>query len=246
MLALDEIINGFLSEQDLPNSQFDRIQSIAIRGYRQLHYHSIGRPKQCELDVLPNKTSVLPCDLTNLLDIGVLNFKGELVSLTYDDKLGLYDSTNPQRTAQPIAPVILTNEDYLYTSPIANIDYPFFFMRQYGTGSSSDLGFYKIDWKERVIIYNFGFNYSEVTLSYLPIAGDDGVYYVDPLFQEALIGFITWRHMVGSRKYTTNDREEAKAYYDNQLRIARRAQSPLNPSEIYNQFNRSTRLAPRS
>lgn len=246
MIALDEIINGFMLEHDIPDGEFVKVQSIFIRGYRQLHYHSIGKPKQLELEVLPNKTSNLPCELVNLLDIGVPNFKGELVSLTYDDKLGLYDSTSPQRTAQPVAPVILTNEDYLYTSPIANIDYPFFFMRQYGTGSSSDLGFYKIDWKERVIVYNFGFNYSEVTVSFLPIAGDDGVYWVDPLFQEAIIGFGQWRYMVGSRKYTTNDRQEAKAYYDNQLRIARRAQNPLNPSEIYNQFNRTTRLAPRS
>lgn len=244
MLLLEEIINGVMSQHELPDSSFARLSNIGIRGYRMLHYHSIGTPKTIPIEVLGNKTAYMPCDLLTVLALGPLNGKGEIVSLTEDSMLGLGDSTSAKRTTQKTDDVIFTEEDYIFSNPISSLTYPGFFQAQYGTGSRSDLGFYRLDWKSRTIIFDFGFQGVDNKICYLPIAGnDDGDYFVHPLFQEALIGFITWQHMVGNRKYNANDRAEAKQYYDNQLRIARRAKNPFSPQDVYNAYYQTTRMA---
>lgn len=243
MLKLEEIINGFMLQHELPDSSFGRVQSLAIRGYRQLHYHSIGGPVTETVDVNGDQTATMPCDLLTVLGIGVVNGRGEMSQLTEDTSLVLADSPSRRHDPHITDDLNFTNIDYLYADPIGSLTYPGFFQQQYGTGSKSDLGFYRLDWKARQVVFDYGITYKSLEIEYLPIAKDDGVYLVHPLFQEALIGFISWQHMVGNRKYNGNDRADAERYYNNQLRIARRATNPFDPAEIYNQYYRTTRLA---
>ena len=60
IIYLDEIINNYIAENDYPDSAYERLQSIAIRSYRQLHLHATGKPQTAEMEVLANKTSQLP------------------------------------------------------------------------------------------------------------------------------------------------------------------------------------------
>lgn len=245
LLTLDEIVNNFLDSAEMPDAQYRRIFSIAIRGYRQMHFHASGQPQSVELEVLANKTSVLPQDYLQKINIGVFNQRGELSPLTEDTLLGLRKDTEVDRLEQRNFELLVDpqNDNWINSGLFYN---NWGMWRQYGVGSQSDLGFYRIDPQNQVVVYNFHFRYPTVQLEYLPIVSEDNQYVVNPFFQEALISFIRWQNAIDSRRFNIGEREQYKTDYYNNLRVAKRAIKPFDPYEPINQYNRTTMLAPRS
>lgn len=93
-IYLDEVVNQYLSQFRLPDSAYDRVAQIAIRGRKELHLHSCGKPVTIELEVLANKTVKLPCDILNVLSVSIDNGDSNLTILTETDDLYIENGYN--------------------------------------------------------------------------------------------------------------------------------------------------------
>jgi hypothetical protein len=236
--TLDEIVNFYLDAWELPDGQYRRIHSLAVRGYREIYKHASGEPQCIELEVLANKTTELPCDCLNKISVGVLNAKGEIATLTEDESLGLGGATSPNRLSEPTQKTQIDDNSEIFYNVNGNYLGNYLYA-QMGVGARSDLGFFKIDWKQRLIIYDFQFPYANVWLTYLPVYSNDGKYVVNPFFSECLINFIGWQ----DKRRTAQDRRDCRFEYFNELRIGKRSMKAFDPTQAQNQSARTTRIA---
>lgn len=246
-LTLDEITNWFLDQFNLPQSQFDRISRLAIRGYRLFYRDSTGMPQTITLTVQANGTAVLPVNALNKISVGVLNNRGELASLTYDPLLSSFDATSSTRQQQTAYETLITNEELVVGIQELQAGLvPLLGYGQFGVGGTGTIGFYNIDWKQRVMTFNFGFRLPTVEFVYLGLPCEDGNYLIHPFFQEALIAWMTWQDMIGKRNVGVGDKQLAKRNFDVQYDNARKSMSPCDPSDVYNLYRRNMRLAVKS
>lgn len=249
LIDLDEIIVGYLLQHQMPQSKYNRISSIAIRGWRLFYRDSTGAPITTTLPVQANNTAVLPAGALNKISCGVLNNRGEIASLTYDPLLGLNNSTNPKRLSQPTEELMINNEDLIFSlQDSQNIGYiGYYGFAQFGIGSQPVVGFYNIDWANRVMVFNFGqLQFSSVEFTYLGLPDCDGTYLIHPFFQEALIAYINWQDSVGNPRKSKGERQLNEHDFNVQYKNARKAMAPFDPSDIYNNVRQSTRLSPKS
>lgn len=63
---LDEVVNEYLSQYRLPDSDYGRIASLGIRGRKELHLYATGNLRTEKLTMLANKTVKVPCEILNL------------------------------------------------------------------------------------------------------------------------------------------------------------------------------------
>jgi hypothetical protein len=248
-ITLDEIVNQYLDQHQMPQSKYRRIYSIAIRGYRLMYRDSTGFPQQVSLPILANQTSVLPTNLMSIISVGVLNQRGEVASLTYDPLLAIYDSTNPNRLNQPTQETLATDLDVLFSLQDAgNLGYVGYGQfGQYGVGSQPVIGFYNIDWQNRVMLYNFqNVQPNNVYVQYLGLPCEDGEYVIHPFFTEALVAYINWQDSVGNPRKSKGERQLNKHDFDVEYRNARFASTPFDPSQMFNQFRQEQRIAPKT
>lgn len=249
-VSLDEIVNGYIDQHGLSQSQYRRLYGIAIRGFRVFERDSLGIPITTPLEVLGNNTAVLPVGALNKISVGVLNQRGEITSLTYDPLLSTYDSTSPDRLDQPVDHTLVDNTDLLFSlQDNINIGYPDGGYGQFGQGSTGTIGFYNIDWKNRVMIFNFKhFCPTQVMFTYLGIPCEDGDYYIHPFFQEALIAYIWWqdKKKLNGGKTAFAEMNAAERDFNIQYRNARFAMTPFDPSDVINQYRQGVRLSPKA
>lgn len=247
MITLDEIINFYLDQHQRPQSQYRRVSTLGIRGFRLFWRDRTGLSSTVNLPVLANKTSVMPTDLQTIIQIGILNQKGEFASLTLDSNLSLGDSTNSGRTSQQVTDTLVTNEDVIFSYQDTLLNVPSQTFELLGVGSTGVIGYYRPDWGSRTFVYDFKFHPTQVILEYLGLPQTSGgEYYVDDIFLEAMIAYIAWQDAIGNPKASRAERMDLKSLFDMEYRNASIAKDPINPSELYNQFRRDMRLAPKA
>jgi len=248
LITLDEIVNNFLDMHQMPQSKYRRIYSMAIRGYRLFYRDSLGIPKQVTLPILANGTSVLPTDCMSNISIGVLNQRGEIASLTYDQLLSITDSTSNDRYSQQTEGTLVDNDQMLFSlQDGVNVGYAGYGgFGSLGVGSQPVIGFYNIDWANRVIIYNFHTQQTEVIFEYLAVPNADGDYAIHPFFQEAMIAWLNWQDSIGNARKGKGERQLNQRDFDVQYLNARKSLHPFNPSDLYNVSRQGDRMAPKS
>lgn len=249
LLTLDETVEFFCDQHDyIPESRYDKVSRLAIRGFRLFHRDSTGIPKSVAIPVNANNTATLPIDCLTKIAIGVLNQRGEIASLTEDPLLALTQDESPQRLKQPTDHVLVDNTDIIFNfTEGLNTTYPFLGYGQYGVGATGTIGFYRIDWGHRLILFNFGFKQTEIIFEYLAAPDcEDGNFMINAIYQEALIAFIAWQYSIGDKKSNSGERDRNKRDYDIAYANARRAAHPFDPSDVYNQYRQSVRLSPKA
>lgn len=247
MITLDEITNFYLDQHQRPQSQYRRVSTIGIRGFGIFWRDSTGMSSTITLPVLANKTSVMPSDLQTIIQIGILNQKGEFASLTLDSNLSLGDSTNSGRTSQQVTDTVVTNEDIIFSYQDTLLNVPSQSFELLGVGSTGVIGYYRPNWQSRAFVYDFKFHPTEVILEYIGLPEtNDGDYFVDDIFLEAMIAYIAWQDAVGNPKASRAERMDLKALFDMEYRNARISKDPINPSDLFNQFRRDVRGAVKS
>jgi len=249
LITLDEIVNDYLDQHQQPQSKYRRLMRMAVRGWRLFYRDSTGIPFQVTLPILANGTSVIPTNcISNILSIGVLNQRGEIASLSYDPLLSTTDSTSSSRYSQQTEQTLVDNDQMIFSLQDGiNVGYAGYGgFGSLGVGSQPVIGFYNVDWGNRVIIYNFNTLQTEVIIEYLGAPVLDGNYAIHPFFQEAMVAWLNWVDSVGNPRKSKGERQLNQRDFDVQYANARRAMNPLNPSDIYNQVRQSSRLAPKS
>ena len=217
MIALDEIVQGYLDEWELADSHYRRVYGIAIRGLRFIHNNATGTARHATLEVLANKTAILPDDFLSKITLGVMNDLGEVYPLTEDENLGLKNSTEDERSGNP-----------------ANITTS---SRNQGV----NIGVYRIDRENGLLILNPDFAYQNIELEYSSILGEGEDYKVHELMQETVNSFICWK----DKRRSPQDRATGEREFYNFLRVGKRGLKPFDANEAILAYRNTLRIPSR-
>lgn len=94
---LDEIVNEYLSQYRLPDSDYGRVASLGIRGRRELHLTSFGQLKTEQLEVSANKTVRVPEEALNIIRVFIDHGNNLQQDLTETDNPYIEDSFHYDR-----------------------------------------------------------------------------------------------------------------------------------------------------
>lgn len=244
-IPLKKLIATYLLSADQSSHLFFRIYNLAVAGLEGEFGLDIMNSFSTELlDINPNKTVLIPDWCTKFSKCGVLNSRGELVTLKVNNQLSLYHSVYFSQTDRtqglPLLPSILGGNEVITGQPYAYNTY----YLNYFNGTSFNLfglpsgtptiGTYKIDIKNNIIQLNSNFPFSQLIFegqgSALNPDIDDYEIPVDAA--PAMDAWIRWRNMIDlPRKYSQSERKMAQRDYTVEKR---KAKVRLNPANIGN------------
>lgn len=244
-INIDEVINSYIDRSEQSIHKYFKLWHICWDGMTQMGLDVFYQIKSVKLPVNANLTVSLPPDYLNYSKVGILNSKGELVPLTYNNKLTTYADLLPDRLEK-------TQDDSLWTWYNYNnlIFYNYWdgqvFTNLYGIPSGAPfVGNFKIDNRNGVILLDEQFSWDYIMLEYIASPQQGGEYYIPIQFKEALMWFIAWQDIAmlpNSRRGTLGDKEQRKRNYFNERRLAIARWKPVTQEDAYQQSLENTRL----
>lgn len=248
-ISLDSCIYDYISEAELSNNKYLKLYHLAFRCLDDLGLDFFYHIKSVKLPINANKTVTLPADFLQYNKLGVLNGLGELVPLTYNEKLTTYNDLQSSRIADTSSPNFANF--YSYSSPIFfnywngdNYDnlYGVSYSGLYGGG-------FKIDRHNGVILLDASFGYSDLILEYTASPNEGEDQYVPLQFREAIIAWLAWKDVanVQSRSHMNlGDKQIRRHEYFEARRRGIAKYRPFYLSQAYIQAQEATRLAVKS
>lgn len=244
-VSLDTIVNMYLDRSEQPIQKYYKCWQIAFSGMEELGLDFFYQIKSVKLPVLQNKTVPLPDDYLKYSKVGVLNSKGEIIPMGYNDKLTTYADLSPNRITQTedntIADLIQFNTPIWYNYWSNGV-----FSALYGLPSGTPfIGSFKVDDHNGVILLNDKFSYEYIMLEYLASPKQGEEYYVPVQFKTALMWYIAYNDiafMPNSRKGNLGDKEQRRRQYYNERRLAQARYKPVDLESAYQWSMESQRL----
>lgn len=247
MITLDSVVKDYLDSAELPMSKYYKIWNIAFRGMEMLGLDYFYTIRSLKLPVLANKTVELPSDFMQYTKVGVLNNRQELIPLTYNEKLTTYADLRSNRQEETTDALFNLYDIYNQASPIFfNYYNDGIFTNLYGVPSGKpDVGSFKIDTDNGVILLTERFAFDNVVLEYIASPQEGQDYYVPVQFREALIAFCAWQdiaNLPSTRRGSISDKEIRRREYYNERRLAYARYKPLYLEQAYQMNLESQRL----
>ena len=234
---VDEMINQYIDEAELSNHKFFKLWQIANRGIKQLGIDFFNQIKSVKLPVEPNYTVQLPSDFLNYTKVGVLNGRGEVIPLIYNNKLTLYAQLSADRLEK-------TRDNsmwdwYSWDTPVwFNYWNGYSYTNMFGIPSGAPfVGSFKIDNNTGVLLLNEDFQFDYLIIEYVASQGIGEPLRIPEQFREALIAYLSWidiRSLPTTRRGSLGDKEGRKREFYNQRRLAWARYRPFNITEAYN------------
>lgn len=247
-IELDGVIKDYLNEANLSNNQYFRLWHIAYRGFENLGLDAFYKVQSVKLPINANMTVTLPADYVNWSKVGVLNNRGEIIPLNYNENLTTYADLLPDRIEK-------TEDNTLGTNNWGNaIWYNYWnggaYTNIYGVPSGAPfVGGFKVDTANSVILLNENYQYDYLMLEYISSPQAGGEYYIPMQFREALISWMRWKdnQSTPSKTHVANSNIQMRRHdYFEDRRKAIAAWKPIRRSEIYQSSQELTRLTVRS
>lgn len=245
-ITLDSVINDYIDESEQSIHKYAKLYNIAYRGMEKLGLDFFYKIKSIKIPIdTTNYTAKLPSDYINYTKIGVLNSKGEIIPLKFNNKMTFYADQQPDRKQ-------LTQDNTLATW--YQQDVPLFynywdgygFSNIYGIPSGSpNVGSFNIDDANGVILLNQNFYYDYIMIEYLSSGNPEEKYMIPIQFREALIGWLAWRDIAtlpSSRRGNLGDKRERERNFYNQRRLANAQFKPLYLMQAYEQNLEAQRM----
>jgi hypothetical protein len=242
---LDECINFYLDESEQGVHKYFKCFNLAFRALDELGLDFFYSVKSVKLPINSNLTVTLPGDYLNYSKVGVLNDKGEVVTLNYNNKLTTYADLLPDRIAK-------TQDNSLSNiyNPQSGVFYNYYdngtFGNLYGLPSGAPfVGSFKIDNANGVILLNETFKYEYLILEYISSPKEGEAYFLPIHFREAIIAYLRWKDIISlpnSRRGTLGDKRDRRHDYYNERRLAVLRYKPLSVQDGYQSSLESTRL----
>jgi hypothetical protein len=254
-IPLKTIVAELIDSKDSSSHEFRRMYNIGVRGVREFNTDIVGNFSTKLLDVNANKTADLPEDYVTYSKMGVINEKGEIVTLRSNPQLSNYNighPLNPDRfegvpgIGAVSYPAIPYNYPYIY--------YNFFISNQsfnlFGlAGGGQDIGQYKVDEECGIIIFGPNFKYEKVLLEYLGDGMDRDCddYMIDSRAAEAMLAYIRWKTALDNpKKYGQGIMRDYKQEYKSERLKAKMRINKIVVSEFEDIQRITNKLAPRS
>jgi hypothetical protein len=204
--------------------------------------------KAVRLPVNSNMTVDLPNDYLNWTKVGVLNDRGEIIPMYYNDKLTTFSDLQTNRIERTTDDTLGWDEwntntwcNYWNGSSYVNI---------YGVPSGQPfVGNFKVDTANGVILLNEHFRYDYVMLEYVSSPNENEDYHLPLQFREALIAWLAWKDSnaknIKSHMMLGDKRDKRHEFY-NERKNAIARWKPIRKQEIYQASQEMTRLAVKS
>jgi hypothetical protein len=254
-IGLKTIVAELIDSKDSSSHEFRRMYNIGVRGVREFNTDIVGNFYTKLLDVNANKTADLPEDYVSYSKMGVINEKGEIVTLRSNPQLSNYNighPLNPDRfegvpgIGAVSYPAIPYNYPYIY--------YNFFISNQsfnlFGlAGGGQDIGQYRVDEECGIIIFGPYFKYEKVLLEYLGDGMDRDCddYMIDSRAAEAMLAYIRWKTALDNpKKYGQGIMRDYKQEYKSERLKAKMRINKIVVSEFEDIQRITNKLAPRS
>ena len=254
-IPLKTIVAELIDSKDSSSHEFRRMYNIGVRGVREFNTDIVGNFSTKLLNVNANKTVDLPEDYLSFSKIGVINEKGEIITLRSNPQLSNYNDGHPLKADRfegvpnlgaVTYPAIPYNYPYIY--------YNFFVSNQsfnlFGIGGGGqDIGNYKVDEECGVIIFGPYFKYDKVLLEYLGDGMDRSCddYMIDSRAAEAMLAYIRWKTALDNpKKYGQGLIRDYKQEYKSVRLKAKMRINKIVVSEFEDIHRITTKLAPRA
>jgi len=187
---LSAVVGIFLDEIQGGQAEYARCYRMAIRGWKELELDITGVPLTVFLPVASDNTADLPDNFIKETNVGVLNGKGEIASLTRNNNL--ISNLDGCATVQHDTDILAFDNDEKFDNYIYQ-------QASYGLGSYNHIGEFKVDMSANLIILNPDFNCGEIVLEYLGREEFEGEYTIDTRLVDALAAYIRWRYNIGKK-----------------------------------------------
>lgn len=236
-INIEDCINAYLDRSEQSIHKFSKCWHICFDGMTQMGLDIFFSVKSIKLPVNANKTVSIPADYQNYTKVGILNGRGEVVPLGYNNKLTTYADLSPNRLEKTQDHTLW--QWYTFNNLIYyNYWDGFNFINLYGIPSGAPfVGSFKVDQRNGVILLNEDFSFDYIILEYISSPEEKGGQYFIPIqFKEAMIWFIAWQDIAmlpNSRRGTLGDKEQRKRNYFNERRKAIAQYKPLHLEEAY-------------
>ena len=251
-ITLDSVVNDYLNESEQSITKYFKVWHVAFRGLEQMGLDAFYRIQSVKLPINSNLTVTLPANYLKWTKVGVLNSRGEIIPLNYNDNFATFADLLPGRVED-------TTDDTLLwggwgTGIWANWWNGSAYTNIYGTPSGQPIvGSFKLDEENGVILLNHTFteHYDYIMLEYVaspqPQQGND--YFLPVQFREALIAWMTWKDgkaksMRSHMALGTNRDNKHDFFVERRNAIAR--WKPVRISEMYQASQEQTRMAIKS
>ena len=254
-IGLKQIIAELIDSKDSGSHEFRRLYNIGVRGLREFNTDVVGTFATKLLDVNANKTVTLPEDYISYSKVGVINEKGEIVTLRLNQQLSTYNDAHTLKDGRfDGVPKLtsITNPSVPYSYPY--VYYNFFISNQsynlFGIGGGGqNIGDYKFDEECGLIILGPAFQYPKVLLEYL----SDGMdcecddYMVDSRASEALLAYVRWKSALDApKKYGQGIIREYKGEFKSERLKAKMRINKIIVSDFEDMQRITNKLAPRA
>jgi hypothetical protein len=248
-IKLDQIINNAIDELGGSNHDYFRLWNIAYRGMQDMGLDIFFNVKSIKIPIESNKTAKLPIDFLQWSKIGVLNSRGEVLQLQYNNNLTTYADTFNDRLSK-VEDDTLFNWDI--TSPIFYNYYGGYCSGNiYGYGSNyPKIGEFKIDNENNLIVLGVNFTgYDYLILEYVCSLEPTNDYHIPAIFEQPLIDWIAWKsiaNLPSTRKGNISDKQVRRHEYFNSRRLALARYKPFRINDALNIEREMTRLTIKS
>lgn len=235
-IPVDECIYAYIDEAELSEHKFFRLWHIAHRGVTEMGLDFFSKIKSVKLPILPNLTVVIPADCQKWVKGGVLNNRGEVIPMRYNDKLTSYAAYLPDRIEK-------TQDNTLFNW--YNGQYPVWY--NYWNGSSIGnvygipsgapfVGSFKVDEPNGIILLDENFQYDYFMLEYISSPPEGEQIYIPVQFKEALISFLRWKDNISTnvKTHMSNANIQMRRHdFYNDRRLAWARYKPFSLQQAY-------------
>jgi hypothetical protein len=247
-ISIDSIVNDYILESEQSQHKYYKCWQLAFRGMDNMGLDFFYKIKAVKLPRNDNYTVTLPADFLNWTKVGVLNDRGEVIPLYYNNKLTTYADISPDRLSKTQDDTLLSWDSW-GTNVWGNYWTGNGYTTLYGVPSGSPfVGSFKIDLDNGVILLNEDFNYDYIILEYVssPLEGQE--YYIPVQFREALIAWLWWKDKRATNvaKGQIGITRDLKSTFYNERRNAIAQWKPTRIQEAYQASQEQTRLAVKS
>jgi hypothetical protein len=254
-IGLKTLVAELLDAKDSSSQEFRRLYNIGVRGLREFNTDVVGTFVTALLPVNANKTVTLPPDYINYSKMGVINERGEIVTLRLNQQLSTYNDGHSTKQGRfENVPTLNT-----VTSPGVPYGYPFIYFNFFVSnqsynlfgigGGGQDIGEYKVDEHCGVIVLGPYFQWDKVLFEYLSDGMDceNDDYMVDSRAAEAMVSYMRWKSALDApKKYGQGMIREYKSDYLSERKKAKMRINSIKVSEFDDMHRITSKLAPRA
>lgn len=234
-IKLEEIINDLLAEEGKTSeNDFLRYFKLGLNGLKELSFDVGGGIKTIELTVSSNSLTVdLPNDYVRYTKIGLYGNDGDV------HPLGIRNDKSLISTAANSSTV---SDDEL------NPTY-FEYVQEFGLGGGNNTnGYYRVDLENSTIQFTSDMSGKNIILEYIsnsPIHSKENAVVVHEFSADAMRSYIFWKSIQRKRNYPSPDKQEAKAEYYNNKRLARARLLSFTKQEALQTTRKAFKQAPK-